>query len=201
MNFWLLCSEQINPSCYLERTYSLMRNRLPPLVHILPVYAVISFVIYGWTILLTLWKLPSWLFSLHTGEIIAILSYSFLLNLIESLLVLLVLLGVCWLLPSSWLRNDFNVRGVVLTLVLFASMMLHLGMYNDSDLREAFVRSLLPWWGVTLLVAVGLTWLASKAAWLRRGILELSDRLIVFLYIFVPLSFLALIVVIVRNLH
>jgi hypothetical protein len=178
-----------------------MQKRLPPLAHILPVYAVISFVIYGWTILLILWKLPSWLFFLHTGEIIAILSYSFLLNLIESLLVLLALLGVCWLLPPSWLRNDFNVRGVALVLGLFASMMLHLEMYNNSDLREAFIHSLLPWWGVTVPVAVGVTWLASKAAWLRRGLIELSDRLIVFLYIFIPLSLLSLVVVIFRNLN
>jgi hypothetical protein len=177
-----------------------MRNRLPPLTQILPVYAVIAFVVYGWTIILVFWKLPSWLFFLHGGEIVAILSYSFLLNLLESLIVLIGLLGLCWLLPARLLRDDFNVRGAALALVLLVSIMLHLWVYNNSDLREAFIRSLLPWWGVTLALAAVLVWWASRTAWLRRGLLELSDRLVVFLYIFVPMSLISLVIVIIRNL-
>lgn len=177
-----------------------MSKRFPPFAQILPVYAVISFMIYGWTLVLAFWKFPSWLFFLRAGEIIAILAYSFSLNLIESLLVLALLLGAGYLLPSRLLREDFNVRGAVLAFVLLASAMLHLALYNNSDLRDAFVRSLLPWWGGTLPLAAGLLWLTSKVNWMRRSVLELSDRMLVFLYIFIPLSLLSLVVVVVRNL-
>lgn len=175
-----------------------MQKRFLPLEQIVPVYAVIAFVIYGWTIALATWKMPSWLFSLTLGEILSVLAYSFVLDFLESLFVVTFLLGLGFVLPGKLLREDFIVRGAAFAFIALTSIILHLLAYADTDLREAFALSLPLWWAVTLVVAAVFVWLASRH--LRSLVLEIADRLIVFLYIFLPLSFLSLFVVIVRNL-
>lgn len=177
-----------------------MKKRFPPLAQILPVYAVVAFVIYGWTLMLVFWKLPSWLFSLTSWEIASILAYSFALNLLESLFVVGLLLGAGAVLPGRILRDDFAARGASFALVLLTSVMLHLIVYADTDLREAFVLSLLPWWAVSFLAATLFAALTSCWTRLRALLLEFSDRLIVFLYFFLPLSFVSLMIIIARNL-
>lgn len=178
-----------------------MKKRFPPLAQILPVYAVIVFLMYGWTLMLVFWKLPSWLLSLTAWEIVSILAYSFALNLVESLFFLGLLLGAGAVLPGRILRHDFAARGASFMLVVLASMMLHLALYADTDLREAFILSLLPWWAVSLLAAVLFVALTVRWARLRTWLLEFSDRLIVFLYLFLPLSFISLIIAVARNIR
>lgn len=178
-----------------------MKKRFPPLAQILPVYAVIVFLVYGWTLMLVFWKLPSWLLSLTSWEIVSILAYSFALNLLESLLIIGLLLGAGAVLPGRILRDDFTARGVSFVLVVLASMMIHLAVYADTDLRDAFILSLLPWWTVSLLMAAVFAALTVRWARLRALLLELSDRLIVFLYLFPPLSLVSLLIVVARNLE
>jgi hypothetical protein len=64
-------------------------QRFPNRQAILQVYAVISFLISAWTIIAFLWKLSAWLLILNLGEIFTIFSYAMVVNLLESLAVLL----------------------------------------------------------------------------------------------------------------
>lgn len=176
-----------------------MMKKIPPLKTIFPVYALIVFLTYGWSLAVTFWKLPSWLLYMTLGDIAVAFCYIFTFNFVESLTFLIGLLGLSLLLPARFLRERFTERGAVLTLFLAGSAMLHLGLYANADLREDFIISLPIWWGATLaLTMIGLG-LSAHFKWLEKALADLADRTIVFLYIFLPLTLIALLVIVVRN--
>ena len=82
--------------------YSMTRilRRFPAFSAILPVYAVIAVPVFGWTVTSWLWKLPSWLNFLTAGEITAIFFYAILTAFVESTLICILLLLLCFLLPA-----------------------------------------------------------------------------------------------------
>src|SRR6185369_12507499 len=114
-----------------------MFKRLPNSQAVLQVYAVIAVLFSTWTIVAFLWKLADWLMILNLGEIFAIFSYSMLTNLLESLLLLLILLAVCILLPSRFLRDDFIVRGTIIAMGLIGALMAYVGLYMKLGMEHA----------------------------------------------------------------
>ena len=172
----------------------------PPFKAILPVYALIVFLTYGWSLAVTFWKIPSWLLYMRLGDLAIAFCYIFVVNFVESAIFLIGLLGVGLILPARFLRNRFAAGGTLLAFLLPASAMLHLALYANADLREAFIFSLPVWWGGTfILAAIGL-WLAVRSKTFENVLTGLADRMIVFLYLFLPLTLIALLVVIGRNL-
>ena len=95
-----------------------MRKRLPEFQSIIQVYAVIAVMFAGWTITAFLWKLSAWLLLLNLGEIFIIFSYAMVASFLESMIILLLLLIVCILLPARVLRDEFVVRGTILSVGL-----------------------------------------------------------------------------------
>jgi hypothetical protein len=158
------------------------------------------FLVYTWTLFTSFWKLPSWLFFLKVGEILSIYAYAFLVNFAESVLLLLVALFLALVLPRGWWSDVFIPRGFVLILTILASAVLHLTLYRTPDTRPAFVDGQAVWWVVTLLIAVFFTWLAGRVAWMRTGLESIADRFVVFLYVYLPLTALALVTILARIL-
>src|SRR5262245_20310317 len=115
-----------------------MRRRLPKSQEILQVYAVIAVMLSGWTINAFLWKLSAWLLILNTGEILSIFSYSMVANLLESLIVLLLLLTICFLLPPPLLRDNFVVRGGILSIGLIGSLMAFVRLQMEFGIGSGF---------------------------------------------------------------
>ena len=56
--------------------FRLISNRLPKFQSLMPVYAVIVFMVYTWTIYTFIRYLPYWLNFLNVSEILAIFSYA-----------------------------------------------------------------------------------------------------------------------------
>ena len=174
-----------------------IKNRLPRLVQLYPVYAVIVILTYGWTVYWALWKLPSWLDFLPLGEIGAIFSYLMTTNLIESLLVLLGVIIVSLILPQKWFRDLFVSRGSMLAASILISIMMFEYHYDKpADYFNKFPLYFLE----TFLVSCVLTFLAGWIGVVRKVIEVFSENAVIFLFISLPVSFLSLIVVIIRNL-
>jgi hypothetical protein len=174
-----------------------MQARLPSLQSILQVYAVAAFLFSAWTITAFLWKLSAWLMILNLGEILTIFSYGMVVNFVESLLVLLALLCVSFLLPSSLLRDDFVVRGSILAagivgaMMAFTRLQMAIGMAAGASLWLAPIAVLL--FTAILLVT------APRVRFLRVAVAWISDRLTIFLYLLVPLFVLLSLYVAFRN--
>jgi hypothetical protein len=178
-----------------------MLQRLPKSQDILQVYAVIAVMLSGWTTNAFLWKLSAWLLILNSGEIFTIFSYSMVANFLESLIVLLLLLTVCALLPPPILRDNFVVRGTILSVGLVGSLMAFVRFHMQFGI-ESGVRLLIGPLAVLLLTAILLS-IPPKFRFVRflhSVILWISDRLIVFLYILLPLFVILLAYVIFRNI-
>jgi hypothetical protein len=178
-----------------------MLKRLPSANAIVPVFAVISTLTYGWTLVAFLWKLPSWLHYLTPSEILGIYSYSLLTDFTESILLLAFLLFLCVILPPRHLLDVFILRGTVFSLCLIGAVMFVLGFYINN---KTTVFGILPVWlviAVCAFVIMGLLDILSrKAPVVASTLAGLADRLMIFLYLNLPLTFLALAVVAVRNL-
>jgi len=177
---------------------SALQTRIPDKRNIVTVFAVAMFLVYSWTLFTSFWKLPSWLFFLQFGEILSIYAYAFVVNFLESLLLLVVALLPAVLLPRTWWTDTFIPRGVALILIILGSAILHMSLYATPDTRPAFVGGQLLWWVGTVLLAVLLTWVAGSVKWLRSGLESMADRFMIFFYIYLPLTMIAFLVVVAR---
>jgi hypothetical protein len=176
-------------------------HRLPNRQAILQVYAVIAVMFSAWTITAFLWKLSAWLLILNIGEIFTVFSYSMVANLLESLTVLLLLLIVCALLPASLLRDDFVVRGTMVATGLVGSLMAFVKLQMQFGMESGMKLLIGPL--VVLLLTAILLAVPPKfhlARFLHSAIQWISDRMLVFLYILVPLFAIVLAYVIFRNI-
>jgi hypothetical protein len=175
-----------------------MQKRLPEIRAIVQVYAVIAVLLSAWTLIAFLWRLSAWLLLLNLGEILTIFSYAMLTNFLESLTVLFALLGASVILPARILREDFAVRGTILALGLISS----LNAFVSFQMRVGFQSGLwllVPPLMVLLLTAFLLA-VSSRSRLVRSTALWVSDRLVVFLFILLPLFVLFSFYVLYRNI-
>jgi hypothetical protein len=172
-------------------------HRLPKFREILPVYAVAAFMVYGWTLITYFRYLHYWQEFLNVGEIFAIFSYAMLLDLMESLLILLSLLLVCAILPPKILKDAFIVRGTLVVICLLGSILFFLS--NFSDLNSYMIIAI-PWGGATIASVILAAFLAARFRFIASAAIWLSDSMIIFLYIFLPLTLISFFVALIRNL-
>lgn len=160
----------------------------------LQVYAVIAAMFAGWTITAFLWKLPAWLLLLNLGELFTLFSYAMAANFVESLVIVLLLLLACILLPAHILRDDFLVRGTILSIGLIGSLMAFVGFEMQFGFESGWKLLIGP------IVVLVLTILVLKAGVMRSIAIWLSDRMTVFLFILLPLFASLSLYVIFRNI-
>lgn len=163
-------------------------------------YSVIVFLVYTWTIFASFYKFPSWIMYLDVVEILSVYAYSFVFSWVESLLVLagvLLLEFTLFLFLKS--RKGFTARALVMLLVIFGVSVTRLILYFDFDQMDVFFAMEKTWWLVAFPVAVLLALASSGFSRARVVLNGFAERTQVFLYVYLPLSFLSLVVVIVRN--
>jgi hypothetical protein len=175
-----------------------LKNRLPKFAEIIPVYSVIAALVYGWGLYRFAYRVPSWLHYLTMGELFGIFSYAMLLGLVESLLILGLLLGVCALLPARFFKDVFIPRGTAISLTLLGLLITYLVIYEKVG--PTFIDRIEIWSLATLALTVLFAWLLVRVRFLSRAMSWLSDRMIVFLFLLMPLSVIGVLTVILRNI-
>jgi hypothetical protein len=172
-------------------------KRIPAWNQITPVYAVIAVMLYTWSLILFFWRMTSWTYFSPLGEIGVIFSYMVVVDLIDSVLVLLALVFLSMVLPRSWLHDRFVSRGSLLVLLGLGYLM----YFNDSlwvDILAA--REMLQRFLLVALVIIVLVWLIDRVDLLRKLVEDFANRVIVFLYVFMPVSAVSLFTVLIRNI-
>jgi hypothetical protein len=174
-------------------------KRIPRREQVLPVYAMIVQIIYIWTILWFFWKLPSLLYHMNVGEILASLSYVLVTNLLESLVILCAPLAMSILLPVTWFRDSFIVRGTALVVPGLGYLMY---IANHFQSRNEYPAIFFKGWAVSLafVILFAFVFIAGKVTFLRKIFEFLADRAVVFLYIFIPLSLISIFSIVFRIL-
>jgi hypothetical protein len=172
-------------------------NRLPKWPQIAAVYAIIVLVAYTWTILWFFWKLPSWLYFLSIGEVLTVFAYAMATNLLESLLVLCLPLGVSLVLPRKWFSEAFVARGVIVVLSALGYAAFIMYQFQSREDYPSGIIRLIP---VVFLASLVLAYLAGKVKFLVKALDFFAEQATIFLYITLPISLVSLVVVIVRSL-
>jgi len=171
-------------------------KKIPKLEDIAPVYAVIVMMIYPWTLTRYFWKLSSWILFASVGDLAALFAYMVVVNLLESILVLLVPLAMSVVLPQRWFYDRFKTRSVALVLFGLGFLIyLNKNLHADAPFPLALVR----WIPMVAIAILVLVFLVDRVDFLRRVLEELAGRLTIFLYISIPVSVISLVVVLVRN--
>jgi hypothetical protein len=172
-------------------------KRLPKYAQIAPVYAVIVLMVYSWTILWFFWKLPSWLFFMSIGEIAVIFAYAMAMNFLESLCVLLIPVLLAVVLPRQWFYATFVVRGTALVLLLLGYSMF---FTNQLQYEAGYPKRLLVLTIFAICIIAFLVYILGKIPIVCKLLEALSDGAVIFLYLSIPVSLIALVVVVYRNL-
>lgn len=172
-------------------------NRFPARSEMIAVLAVAVFVCFSWTLYGFFNKIPSFILYFTPKEIGSIFAFMMAFALLESLAVtgLLTLLSAA--LPSRWLREGFAFKGFVILLVAAGTAILFqksLGDYFPS-VPILLAYSILP-----LLMIVFLIWVVQSRPRVQSILLNIQDRILIMMFIYVPLGVLSLGVVLFRNL-
>ncbi len=171
-------------------------KRIPKLEQIMPVYAVIVVMIYPWSLLRFFWRLPSWLYFSSIGEIVVIFAYMVVVNLVESILVLLAPILLSIILPQKWFYDRFITKGTLLILLGLG----YLIYFNNHLKVQSFPLELVYWTPVVAVAILGLVFVIDRINFLNKILEELTNRLVVFLYISIPISVVSLLTVLIRNI-
>jgi hypothetical protein len=172
-------------------------DRIPGQKEIVPVYAVIVLMIYGWTILKFNYNLPGWLYFLNLGEIMSIFAYSIATNLLESLLVLTGVIALGFILPKKIFSDAFVARGASFSILVLGFMMYIAAQFTTKQYYPAEIIR----WGPAILLLIGLVvYMIGRMQITRRVIEFFADRAIIFLYISIPASIISLVAVLIQNI-
>lgn len=163
------------------------QNHVPQPREIIPVYATLVFFLYTWMLMHFFWKVPSWLYFLSVGEILNLLAYSLFVNLIESIVFTLFIVGICLLIPAKLLHGKFVACAGVLGFLL----LLWIAAF---DLMSAWIVlskvQILAWLLCVILSVALFMFFVIRFPSLQKIVTNICDRFIVFLYLAIPLSLL-----------
>jgi len=174
-------------------------EKIPQVKEIAPVYAVSVAILYTWALLHFFWRLPSWMLFSSMSDLTVIFFYMVTINFLESILLLFPPLVLSVVLPRKWFYDKFISRGISLIIsILLFFIFLNNRIQADSPFPLELVRlRSLPF---ILMVILAFAFLMDQIGFLRKILMELADRLVVFLYISIPVSIVALLVVLIRNI-
>jgi len=172
-------------------------KKFPTLEQIAPVYAVIVMIIYAWTLVHFFWRLPSWFLFSNLSDLASIFAYMIVVNLMESLLVLVAPLLLNMVLPRAWFYDRFTTRSVSLVLVGLGYL-----IYLDDHLQAElpFPIAMVRWIPAVMVVILVLVYLLDRFNIIRRLLDGIANRALIFLYISIPISVISLLVILIRNI-
>ena len=172
-------------------------GRFPTMKQLAPVFALTFLLCNAWTMYHFFWKLPGWLYYLTVREILSILAYSFSVNLLESVLIVIGLLGLAAILPHRWFRDVFVPVSAAFVPLMFGYMVFFLNQFFFAEVYPSIHAKTFPF------VIVGIFFLASwlgRNTFARKVLEAFADRTLVLLYIFLPLGTVSLTAVLIQNL-
>ena len=176
-----------------------MSKRWPASKDIISVYAVIAFLIQVWAIYVSFEQLPAWSSFLTINEILAVLAYRLTESFLECLLILGFLLVLSFLLPPRFFRDVFMIRGSAFALGLLGPMILFWKLFrgDPGTVMADYARL----WMVSTILLASLAWYFSvKVISVSDFLKWISDRMIVFLYLLIPMSLVSFVTVLIRNM-
>jgi len=171
-------------------------NRFPKREQVIPVYAVGVTILYFWALLNAIRDLLSnWSLYLSVAEILGLFSYILAGTFLESFVLIFSLLFVSFILPQKLITDKFVVRGSILTITFLGSIIYLYTLTLSSGVLENIDK-----WGIFFVsFTFVLMLLGELSRFVSKVVESLADRCIIFLYFYLPLSFVSMVFIFVRN--
>lgn len=171
-------------------------NRFPTRGDVLAVFGVAVFACFTWTLLHFFNKLSSFLLYFTLGEIGNVFAFMMAFALLESILVTGVLVLLSVLLPFNWLKEGFALKGFIILAIATATSILFQKFLDDYPSTFILISSVL----VPLAVIVGLIAVVQSVPGLPTILLNIQDRILIMLFVYIPIGLFSLVAVLYRYL-
>lgn len=175
-----------------------LRSRFPSRTDSLYVFAACVIPVFLWAFLNYLDAFPGFALRLTLWDLVGTASYVLAFALIESLLLLLPWIVIAAILPARIFKDHFVAFASIIVLISSVWMMyanyylLNFGRMPREQLLSGFILYL-----ITVAVPISLV---VRFRRVEKLVQEIIQRLAVLAYVYAGLGFIALIIVIIRNL-
>jgi len=180
-----------------SKDLGIFKDRLPARQDVITVLSVVVFVVFSWSIRGFLFIFPSRVMYLGAWDILSVFMYMMAFALVESLLILAVLVAVSAVLPKKWLRQGFPYKGLLVTIVGAAAAVWYQGNLGNTLPPGG---TLLSWGAVLAILLLSLIIISHSFSRLGQVLTALAERFTIFNYVYLPLGFLGVLVVLLRNI-
>ena len=179
-----------------------LESKLPSRQEVFPVFSVIVFIVFTWTLYRMFFQIPSLLFYMRVWDVLIISAYVLGFALIESMVVLGLLLIFSLLFPVKYFKDNFVAQGSTVVLMISMGAVALQRKMNIIYKLDGWELILYPFVILAAIVFVIFTasYIYDRFKILPRIINTVAERMIVFLLLYVPLSIIGLLVVFVRNI-
>ncbi len=180
--------------------FQFLKSKLPTRQEVLPVFSIIIFFVFTWTLYTMFYYLPSWLGDMYTRDILILSTYVFAFALLESLIVLGGMVVLALLLPARFFKDKFVAQGGFLAvLASLVAYLIHPKLGDAIPLRLLYLVqiSIITLIGTVILIVL-LSFLLDRLPGLTRIVNTIAEGMTIFAYIYMPLGLLSLFVVLFR---
>ena len=177
-----------------------MKDRLPSRHDVVQVFAVLWFIVAGWTLNRFFCQISSWSNFLDVGTLAGIFAYRIAASFFESLIVLTFLLVLCLAFPPAYLKENFNAKGTLFVLILCGSLFVFWKLFNARSPGVVMVDYATLWLMCSMAAALLIAYFSVRIKKVSDVICWISDRMTVFLYLLVPMAGVSLVIILVRNI-
>jgi len=175
-------------------------SKIPTRQEILPIFSLILFIVYSFTIYRMLFQIPSWLYSHTKPDMFFLAVYVFAVALIECLLVLVFILVLNLITPRKIFRDQFLSQGsmMVIACTIWAFILKYqVDIFALSGLRDVSIMILLVVLSLLIILVVS-SFLMKRNPGIKSILEATSDRMIIFAWIYVPVGMISFAIVLVR---
>jgi hypothetical protein len=179
-----------------------LKSRLPTRSEALSVFSIFVFFVFSWTLYRSAWYVPSWLEYLNIWSIAIIIAYVLAFALLESAAMLALVVFFSLFFPRQVFKENFALQGSSLAVLICVGAFLLQRKINLVYRLELWQLLAYPLAGLLLcvLLVVLLAFLFNRFPLLSRLATAVVERMVIFVYIYMPISLLAVLVVLVRNI-
>jgi hypothetical protein len=162
-------------------------------------FAACAFPVHVWTIVSVMREIPAWVLRLSAWQLVGVISYALMVALLESVLLLIGLLVLKTLLPTSVFDDGFvSQAGMLVLLISGWAVTAH---YNYDVIRLWGMRQL-ALWGLVCLASVGIGYGLIRRFKRLEGLFRaIIERVSVLSFIYLFADLVAVMVVIIRNVQ
>ena len=170
---------------------------------IICVFAACAVPIHSWSTLIFFNQMPGWLVYLSTWDLVGTFAYTQTFALVECLTLALLVILLATILPAQVLRNRFVAKTSLLVLLILAwAAAAQLTGIKPWKAAQPFLSKRFWVGGVLFLASIGGTlFLVDRYQRAEAAVKSLAERLVVLLYLHVPIALSSLAIVIVRNVQ